>query len=52
MSDIEKTRPPISETKKRQKLRNLLLEGARSSSGKVADQDYFRELRKRISRPH
>lgn len=41
MTDIENTRPLISETKKRQELRNLLMEGARSSSGKFAEQDYF-----------
>lgn len=34
-----------------QHLRNLVLEGAHSPAGKVADDAYFRELRKRIDRP-
>jgi len=33
-----------------QHLRNLVLEGAHSPAGKVADDAYFRELRKRIDR--
>lgn len=45
----EYIRELIRKDQSRQDLRNLLLEGARSPVGKVADEDYFRNLRERIN---
>ena len=47
----EYIRELIRKDQNRQELRNLLLKGARSPAGKVADEDYFKDLRKRIERP-
>ncbi|TDN80762.1 type II toxin-antitoxin system ParD family antitoxin [Stakelama pacifica] len=44
----EYIRELIRRDQNRQDLRNLLLQGARSAAGKTADEDYFRNLRKRI----
>ena len=45
----EYVRELIRKDQNRQDLRKLLLEGARSPTGKVADEDYFRNLRERIN---
>ncbi len=46
----EYIRELIRRDQSRQKLRNLLLEGANSAPGPIADDDYFAKLRARAGR--
>lgn len=48
-STSEYVRDLIRRDREREQLRSLVLEGASSGPGRIADSDYFRSLRVRIS---
>ena len=50
-STSEYVRELIRRDQDRQRLRSLLIEGATSEPGPTADDHYFAQLRKRVSRP-
>jgi len=50
-STSEYVRELIRRDQDRQQLRSLLIEGATSEPGPIADEHYFAQLRTRVSRP-
>jgi antitoxin ParD1/3/4 len=50
-STSEYVRELIRRDQDRQRLRSLLIEGAASEPGPIADERYFAQLRTRVSRP-